>query len=94
MVERADATQYPALRSWMDANIVQSCCKMLQVFERYIEHILLFTLQIVEQLPQVTLIGVERIDRHITLQLQVAHIAFDDIFIHILCKVTDFFSYY
>ena len=69
MVERADATQYPALRTWMDANIVKSCCKMLQVFERYIEHIFLFTLQIVEQFPQVALIGIERIDRHITLQL-------------------------
>ena len=75
----------------MDADIVQSCREVLKVLQRHLAHVLALMFQIVEQLAQVTLVGVERVARHVPLQLQVAYIAFRNVFFHILCKVTDFF---
>ena len=45
----------------MDANIMQSCGKMLQVFELYVEQVFVFMRQIVRQLLQITHIGIEGI---------------------------------
>jgi hypothetical protein len=68
------ATQDPALASRMNADVVQSCGEMFQIFQLHLTRILALPFQIVEQLPQVMLIGVERITRHITLQLQIPHV--------------------
>ena len=90
--EGAHTTEDPTLRTRVDADVVQTCRESLQILQRHVSGILLLMLQIVEQLPQVTLVGVERVGRHVTLQLQVAHIAFYDILFHIFGKDTTFFS--
>ena len=45
-------------------------------------------IQIVEQFPQVMLVSIKRVRRHVALQLQVAHIAFYDVLFHIFGKDT------
>ena len=81
--ETPDTAQDATLRAGMDADIVQSGREVLQVFERHLAHVLLFALQVVEQFAQVALIGVECMTRHVALQLQVAYVVLDDIFLHL-----------
>ena len=58
----------------MDAYIVKSRREMLQILQLDFTHLFSLMFQIVEQLPKVTLISVERVARHVTLQLQVANV--------------------
>ena len=88
--ERAHAAQDAALRTGIDADVVQTCRKCLKVFECHFSHVLPLSFQIVEQFLEVVLIGVERITRHVALQLQVAHIVLHNVFLHLICKGTIF----
>ena len=72
--ETPHAAQYPALATRVNPDVVQPGRELFQVFQLHLTRILPLPFQIVEQLPQVTLIGVERITRHITLQLQIPHV--------------------
>ena len=58
----------------MDAYIVQPRREVLQILQLHFTHLFSLMLQIVEQFPKVTLISVERVARHVTLQLQVANV--------------------
>ena len=91
VIEGADAAEDATLGTGVDANVVESGCKVLQIFQGDLEHILLFAGEIVKQFLKVALIGVERIARHAALELQVAHVAFKDVLAHILCKDSTFF---
>ena len=91
VVEGTDATEDAALGTGVDADVVETGGKMLQIFQGDVEHIFLLTGEIVEQFLKVALIGVERIARHAALELQVAHVAFIDVLAHILCKDSTFF---
>ena len=72
----------------MDTDVVQPGRESLQILQRHVSGILLFMIQIVEQFPQVVLVSIKRVRRHVALQLQVAHIAFYDVLFHIFGKDT------
>ena len=59
----------------MDADIVQAGREMLEVEQGYIGNIFAFAFEIIEQLAKVALIGIERVARHVALQLKIAHIS-------------------
>ena len=60
-VEGAHTAQYTALRTGIDAYVVQPGGKVLQVFQLYVQQVLVRLLQVVKQFQQVTLIGIQRI---------------------------------
>ena len=94
VVERTDAAQDAALRTGMDADVVETSCEVLQILQGHFEHIFPFAPKVVEQFLEVTLIGVERVARHAALQLQVAHIASDHVLAHIFyAKLQLFFCF-
>ena len=78
-IERAHTTEYATLRTGMDADVVQSCGKVLQVFQLHIQGTLALLGQVVQQLLQVAHIGVQRVRRVSALQLQVALVGANDI---------------
>jgi hypothetical protein len=59
----------------MNPNVVQACREMLQVFQPHLSRVLTLPFQIVEQFPQVTLVCIERIARHVPLQFQIPHVS-------------------
>ena len=83
--EAPHAAQDPALAPRMDPNVVQSGREMFQVFQLHLTRVFPLPFQIVEQLPQVMLIGVERIARHVALQLQIPHVAPHHLLVSCFC---------
>jgi len=51
------------LRAGVDTDVVQPGGKVLQVFQLYVQQVLVFCFQIVQQLQQVALVGLQRVGR-------------------------------
>ena len=84
--ERAHAAQDAALRARADAYVVESGGEGLQVLKCDVEHVLVFQPEEDEQFLQVALVGLQRVGRHVALQLQVAHVTAHDVFA-VFCHV-------
>ena len=79
VVERAQSAEYAALRACSDAYVVQGSDEVLQVVERHLSEINLFSLQIVQQFLQIEHVGIQRMCRIAALQAQILLVCLDDI---------------
>ena len=85
-VEGAHTTEDATMRTGMNADVVEPGSKVLQVFERHVEHVFLLGVQIGEQLLQVALVSLQRIWRISPLQPEVSLIGPDNIYLRILAS--------
>lgn len=77
--EAAHAAQYAALRRRADADVVQACRKLLQVLQPNVEHAATSAGCEDEQFFEVTVVGIERMWRHVALKFEIAHVSTNDI---------------
>ena len=70
----------------MDANVVQTGSKVLQVGQLHLQHLLAFPFHVVEQLLQVTLVGIQRVGGVAALQFQVSLVGSNDICLAFLVR--------